>query len=864
MIRDVRSSHEVWQRLTTDDAQAMYGTLQSMKGALGKRTVRDGLLALLALGAAVGFVLSGVFLLWASTLTLPSLNIIEARRDEQATRIYDRTGEVLLYDMHQDVKRTVIPLDNMSHHIRNATVAIEDDRFYEHYGIDPLAILRAIVANLKNGDLLGGQGGSTLTQQVVKNALLVNEKKLSRKVKEWVLAIKLERIATKDEILELYLNEIPYGGNKYGIEEASQAFFGKPAAHLNVVESAYLAALPQAPTYYSPFGNNREALDTRKDLVLRRMNEKGYLSDEDYALALESTVDFRPTQATGIKAPHFVFYVIDELSKEYGEGLAQAGLTVTTTLDWELQREAERIVFEHAHKNATTFNASNASLMAVDPKTGGILVMVGSRDYFDENIDGAYNIGLAKRQPGSSFKPFAYAAALRKGYTTETTLFDVRTQFSTSCERSNLTSEDGCYSPGNYDNAFRGPMTFRTALAQSVNVPAVKALYLAGMRDTIELARRMGISTLADWRRYGLTLVLGGGEVSLLEMTSAYGVFANEGERHEHHGILTVVDKNGRTILTHEARPNKVLERDVALGITDILSDNVARTPAFGHSSYLEFPGRDVAAKTGTTNDYRDAWIIGYTPTIAVGAWAGNNDNTPMEKKVAGFIIAPLWHEFFMEYFERYPDSGRFAPPPALDPTLKPVLRGRHEGNRSVIIDTASGKLATEETPPDMRKEVFIPDVHSILHWVNKDDPRGPVPNNPANDPQYYYWEYGVQVWAANQGEAIAEPLIPTEHDDVHNEENKPRVRITSPREGRSVRGDRSVSVTIDVESAYQLRKVDYYINGVILGSVNKDPFSISFVPEEVSSIEEENSLQAVAYDEVGNQGSASVTFTVR
>lgn len=827
--------------------------------------LRSVTLGTLALGVAAGFVLTGIFLLWASTLSMPSIDIVEARRDEQGTRLYDRTGEVLLYDMHQDVRRTIVPLENISWHVRNATIAIEDDRFYNHYGIDPIAIARAIVANLQAGDLLGGQGGSTITQQVVKNALLVPEKKLTRKIKEWVLALKLEREVTKDEILEMYLNEVPYGGNKYGVEEASQAFFGKPAKDLTVVESAYLAALPQAPTYYSPYGSNREALEARKNLVLKRMNEQGYLSDEDYKIALETPSTFRPTQATGIKAPHFVFYVIEQLTKEYGEGLAEEGLTVTTTLDWELQNEAERIVYEHATKNAETYNATNASLMAVDPKSGDILVMVGSRDYFDESIEGAFNIGLASRQPGSSFKPFAYATALGKGYTTETVLFDVHTQFSTACERSNLTSEDGCYAPTNYDDTFRGPMTFRTALAQSVNVPAVKALYLAGIQETIELAQRMGISTLTDWKRYGLTLVLGGGEVSLLEMTSAYGVFANDGERFPHHSVLSIVDAEGHTEYTYEGQSSQVLDRDVARSITDMLTDNAARTPAFGANSYLYFPNRDVAAKTGTTNDYRDAWILGYTPDIAVGAWAGNNDNSAMNKKVAGFIIAPLWNEFLQAYFERYPDVHTFPAPPSLDPTLKPVLRGRYEGNQSIVIDTVSGKLATDETPQDTRKEVIVPNIHSILHWVNKDDPRGPVPQNPGADQQYAYWEYGVALWRIGSGLGDGEPVdIPDESDDVHGGDNTPTVRIREPDDGDRVRGDRSMTVEIAIESRFPPRKAEYYLNGTLLGSVSDDPFSISFVPQDEGAKERGNFLMVIVYDEASNQGGDSIEFDLR
>lgn len=830
--------------------------------------LRNALLILVALAGAVSFIVAGVFLLWASTLTMPSLDTVNERRSEQATKLYDRTGEILLYDMHQDVKRTVVKLDQMSPHVLHATIAIEDANFYHHLGIEPLAIVRAIVRNLIAGDLLGGQGGSTLTQQVVKNSLLVREKTVSRKFKEWVLAIKLERLLSKDAILELYLNEVPYGGNKYGVEEASQGFFGKPAKDLDIAESAYLAALPQAPTYYAPHGNNRTALDQRKNLVLERMFIHGYITKEERDAAQAEEVTFRPHVSSGIKAPHFVFHVISELTKQYGEDeLAEAGLKVITTLDWELQREAEAIVYKAAHENASTFNASNASLMAIDPRSGDILVMVGSRDYFDEEIDGNFNIGLANRQPGSAFKPFAYATALKKGYTTETVVFDVHTQFSTACEKTDLTSEDGCYAPTNYDDKFRGPISFRNALAQSINVPAVKALYLAGMKETIETAQRMGISTLTDWRRYGLTLVLGGGEVSLLEMTSAYGVFAHEGTRFPHHSVLRIEDASGKTIDTYEPHSSSVLDRDVALQITDMLADNDARTPAFGSNSFLNFPGTDVAVKTGTTNDYRDAWIIGYTPEIAVGAWAGNNDNSPMEKKVAGFIIAPMWHEFFQAYLKRHPDSSDFAPPPVISPDLKPILRGRFEGGQSAVVDRASGKLATDETPPEMRQEVFVPNMHSILHWVNKDDPRGPVPSNPASDPQYEYWEYGVLLWKGQSGMIGSEgtgPVLPDGTDDVHNEENKPKVSIRNPDEGKSYRGSQRMDVRLNIDSTFEVTKVDYFVNGRLIGSADQEPFSLSFTPDELEGIEEENTLMVIVYDEVLNRGGASVSFTIR
>ncbi len=819
----------------------------------GKHRLRSFVFGVIGIGFALLLVAAGLFLLWASTLTLPSVDIVEAQRKQQSTKLYDRTGEVLLYDMHQDIRRTVVTLEDMSDHVKHATIAIEDDGFYDHFGIEPLAIIRAVVRNLQAGDLLGGQGGSTITQQVVKNILLVSDKKLSRKLKEWVLAVKLERQLTKDEILELYLNEVPYGGTKYGIEEASQGFFGKHASELTVAESAYLSALPQAPTYYSPYGNHRDALEERKNVVLARMFEQQYIDQETFEAALYEEVEFRPFTSASIKAPHFVFYVIDELQSMYEDmDIAQANLQIITTLDWELQKEAERIVYERAIDNAETFDAHNASLMAVDPRSGDILVMVGSRDYFDEEIDGNFNIGLAHRQPGSSFKPFAYAAAMQKGYTTETIVYDVRTQFSTACDKTDLTSEDGCYAPGNYDNKFRGPITFRNALAQSVNVPAVKAMYLAGLEDTYDVARRMGISTLLDYQRYGLTLVLGGGEVSLLEMTSAYGTFAHEGHRFPHTSILTVYEGSGKVLFSNDRVGEQVIDRDIALSITDVLSDNVSRTPAFGANSYLHFSGRDVAAKTGTTNDYRDAWIIGYTPTIAVGAWAGNNDNSEMDKKVAGFIIAPMWNEFMLAYFELYPDQVDFAAAPSVGVELKPILRGIAPGVQILPISTTTLEVVPQTT---------YSTAHSLLHWVYKDDPRGPIPTNPSADPQYAHWEYGVLLWRLAQGTLTLDEIL--EDGDEDEDEDLIPVRITEPDDNDSYRDTELIEVRVRVSDRYEISQVVYYLDGSRVSSHTSLDDRFTFTPNDLALEKGTHTLLVVVYDEEGGRGGESVEFQV-
>jgi penicillin-binding protein 1C len=792
---------------------------------------KKGLRDLLVLAFAASFIISGGVVLWVANLEIPSLESFENRRVVESTKIFDKTGEVLLYDVNQDIKRTVISLDEISPYIKKATIAVEDKEFYEHNGIKPKSILRAIFANTTSLEF--SQGGSTITQQVIKNALFTSEKLISRKIKEWVLAVKLEKVLSKDEILENYLNEIPYGGAIYGVEEASQTFLGKSAKDVSLAESAFLAALPQAPTYYSPYGKNFEKLVGRKNFILNEMLKSGSITNEEYTAALEEKVIFKPRETENIKAPHFVFYVIEELAERYGEDMVMnGGLRVKTTLDYELQKKGEEIAKKYALENESKFNAENAAFVAIDPRDGGIRVMVGSRDYFDENIDGNFNISTAFRQPGSTFKPFVYAEAFTKGYTPETVLFDVKTQFSTTCSVDNTTSDNGCYSPENYDNAYRGPLSMRNSLAQSVNITSVKTLYLAGIRDSIRRAELMGITTLGSPSRYGLTLVLGGGEVKLLDMVSAYSAFANEGVRNPYYAISEVRSKTGEMLDEWKSEPVEVLGRNVALEISDVLSDNVARAPAFGQSSFLHFSTRDVAVKTGTTNDYKDAWIIGYTPSITLGAWAGNNDNSPMEKKVAGFIVAPMWRAFMDEILSSTPAEN--FPEPSVDSslTLKPILRGQWRGGNSILIDTVSGKRATEFTPPETTSEIVVGGVHSILYWVNKDDPRGPSPSNPNNDPQFKYWEYGVQRWATGAGINTNETVsIPTEFDNVHTPQNAPSVTVSPI---KSLYGkNENIDIKVDARSTSSISSIKFFVDNQLIGEKSSSPVFVTFAPNE-------------------------------
>lgn len=790
--------------------------------------------ALVASAALIIFIL-GIVVAWGSLLSIPSIDNFQNRLVAESTKIYDRTGSVLLYDVHGTMRRTHVALSDIAPDAQHAAIAIEDADFYKHHGVKPTALLRAVWVDVTGGGYV--QGGSTITQQVVKNTLLTTDKSIIRKIKEIILALKLERVYTKDQILETYLNEIPYGGTIYGIEEASQYFFGVHASELDLAQSAYLAALPQAPTRYSPYGSHLDELRARKNLVLDKMVENGYISTSQRDTAKAEQVTFKQETESGIKAPHFVFFVREYLEQKYGaDAVAQGGLQVTTTLDYDLQQHAEKAVSSHIGQMERDFNASNAGLTAIDPTTGQILAMVGSRDYFDDKIDGKYNVATALRQPGSSFKPIVYATAFTKGYTPSTMVFDLKTQFSTACAPNDFSDEPPCYSPENFDNTFKGPVSFRNALAQSINIPAIKALYLAGIDDAITMAENLGVTSLASASRYGLTLVLGGGEVSLLEMTGAYGVFANDGVRNAPTGILEVHDRAGNVLESYAPQPTRVMDAEVARRVSDVLSDNVARTPEFGANSPLYFPGADVADKTGTTNDFRDVWIIGYTPAIAAGAWAGNNDNAPMEKKIAAFIIAPMWHDFMAYAIQKYP-SGNFTPPAPDTDALPPVL----DGNWNT--DPSKG-------------------VHDILYWVDRNNPRGGAPANPWSDSQFARWEYPVSLWAAQNPSAYLSGSTvsgPATGPTAVTPAARP-FAITYPSQGTSVPRGQLLTLTIYHPHPEQITRVAYYLNGTFLGASNHPPFSLSIMPTAVGA----TTVRAVAESQNFGTTEDTVVFRVR
>jgi 1A family penicillin-binding protein len=614
----------------------------------------------------------------------------------ESTRIFDRNGE-LLYEAHGDVKRRVVPLEQIPEHLRQATVAIEDKNFYEHNGYEISAILRAAKVNIENLEIK--QGASTLTQQLARTVFLNNEKVFSRKIKELFLATKIEERYSKDEILEMYLNTIPYGSNAYGISAASEIYFNKEVKDLSLMESTYLAALPKAPTDYSPFGPNAEVLHSRAGLVLEKMHELGFISKEEFDETVSQDRPEFKKMPVPIKAPHFVFLVLDILNKQMGEkAVRQGGFDVYTSIDMDLQRKAEKIVSEQGKKNEEKHGAANAALTAIDTRTGEILTMVGSRDFF-RPVDGAVNVAIMPRQPGSSFKPYVYAAALSEKLNPSSLITDARTDFA-------YANNGVKYIPQNYTGSHYGQVTIRKALAGSLNIPAVKVLVDVGIDNAIDLAERLGISTLKDRKRFGPALALGGGEVTLLEHTAALGAFGNEGIKQELTAVLSVKDRDGNTVFQWQKKDGlKAVEAKAAYEISDILSDSGARQYIFGQAANLTIPGRKAAVKTGTTQNFRDAWTVGYVPGLSVGVWVGNNDNTMMKKGSDGSVVAaPIWKQFMVEAVKNRPAEDFRKP----------------EGYKEVQIAVKAPAKPKENKQEDEMEEKKQDDIKLVKHEYEK------------------------------------------------------------------------------------------------------------------------------------------------
>ena len=837
-------------------ARPLKVTVRMMKGKQGWK----GFFKLALLTGIVGFVLLGLVGLITVGIysrDLPDPNKLIDRQVAQSTKIYDRTGENLLYEISGDQKRTVIKLEDLPGFVPQAVIALEDKTFYEHSGFNYRRLFKAVIFKIIGRR---GPGASTLTSQLVKNAILTPERTISRKLKEFILVFQIERKFDKDQILQLYLNEIPYGSTAYGVESAANYYFDKHAQELTIAESALLAAIIQRPTYYSPYGNNVEDLLNRKDITLRLMADQAYISEQDRDDAINEELVFKPRREN-ISAPHFVFYVREKLVEKYGEHMVnQGGLIVKTTLDMDKQKIAEEVLVEQAEKNLA-HGASNAALVSLDPKTGEILSMVGSADYFNDEIDGQVNVTTRPRQPGSSMKPLVYTLAWQRGYAPTSILFDVVTTFP---------AVGKAYAPKNYDLSERGPVSLRKALQGSLNIPAVKVLYLVGVENFLDFAEELGYTTLLDRSRFGLSLVLGGGEVTLLEHTAAFGTLAAEGEYREPLSILEVSTSDGHVLDTFESKPRRAIDENIANITTNVLSDNGARAYVFGLGSYLQLGGRPAAAKTGTTDDYRDAWTVGYTPSLVTGVWVGNNDFSEMNRGAGGSLVAaPIWQAYMLKALEGT-DVESFTPAKLPRPD-KPVLSGQGFGMTQVTIDRASEKLATNLTPDSFKEEKLFIEAHTILHYINRFNPNGPAPEN--LDPQYDKWESAVQGWLnarieANEpifnsaedqgfpeGIEIVYGLPPEEEDDLHIEENLPSIGITSP-EPNSELKSRSITIEVNATAARGVARVEYFFDDIYIGTSASAPFSLT------TSLKSFPNgfyrLKAVAYDDIDNQRQTS------
>lgn len=707
------------------------------------------------------FIVIGILLLLFGSVIffatqIPSPADLTNRDIAQATKIYDRDKE-LLYDIFQNYNRTPIKLSDIPQHVKQSTISIEDKDFYTHSGFSLIGITRSLFDLIFYKQV---SGGSTLTQQLVKNALLSGERTLTRKLKEFILAVQVERAYSKDEILEMYLNEIPYGGTAYGIESAANLYFGKSAQDLNLAEAALLAGLPQRPSVYSPYGSKPELSKERQKAVLGRMVEDGYISEEEAESASEQELTYRTSNSeVGFKAPHFVLYVKEKLIEQFGDKMVeQGGLRVTTTLDYKLQKDTEEIVKKEI-ENLKSAKVGNGAAVVLDTKGGQILAMVGSKDYFGKSepegcLEGQsctfapnVNVTVRERQPGSATKPINYAKALEKGYTAQNTYLDVKTEFPGGDKPS--------YIPVNYDGQYHGVVQMRYALGNSYNIPAVKNLALVGVKDVLELGYRMGLTTWEpseeNVNSVGLSLTLGGREVRLLDLTSAFGVLANKGRQLDPVSILKVTDTKGKTLF--EYRPTdgrKVLDEGIAFIISDILSDNGARTAAFGSNSVLNIPGKTVASKTGTTDEKRDNWTIGYTPSVAVGVWVGNNDNSVMSPQVTSGVTgaSPIWNKIMTLALKDKGNESFERPSNVNQVEVDGLMTGKpHAGSPTRREYFISGTEPKGESSAYQRQKVCKSNPHRLANDNEENEEKDVVVLKEDDPTGADRWQKGIDEW---------------------------------------------------------------------------------------------------------------------
>lgn len=767
-----------------------------------------------------GFFLIAILFAWYSR-GLPDPGKVQ-RKTGFSTEILDRTGKVILYDVYTDQDRKFTPLSAVPEYLKKATIAIEDKEFYSHQGFDPMSSLRILKNVVFRQRLIGG---STLTQQLVKMLLLTNERKLSRKIREFVLAVRIEKTFTKDEILQMYLNEAPYGGTAVGVSSAAQIYFGKDPSELTLTECVLLAGLPQSPSRYSPYGSNNKAYLPRAKEVSRRMREDGMITKE-----MESSVNkelevmqFRGVAANRIKAPHFVMYVKQLLEEKYGASVLETGgLKVTTSLDWSLQQVAESVVKEEIDKVSKTLSISNGSSVVLNTKTGEILSMVGSKDFFDKTIDGEVNVSTRLRQPGSSIKPLVYATAFAKGYSPASVLADIVTEFPGKDEKTP-------YIPKNYDGKEHGLLHLRDALGSSINIPSVKLTALVGVDSVLSQGFKMGLTSLEPTKetisRVGLSMALGGAEIRLLDLVTAYSAFANGGFKINSEAILKIEDGTGKVIFENkQVKPSRVLDEKVAFLINSVLSDNKARLLTFGENSYLNMGNKQIAVKTGTTNDLRDNWTVGWNRDYIVGVWVGNNNNEKMKNVASGVSgAAPIWRREIVEVMKGKPEA-MFDQPSGVVQREVDRISGypAHDGFAAYQEWFAEGSVPTAVDPIHTKIKLCKNEPNKLANGVsisqgNYDEREAIVIKEKDILTDKNLWQKAIDEWVAKQTDQIYK--IPTEECGATAEID---IQIVSPGNKSRVDGD-NVTMRYTLASVKPVVESRMYLDGVLEQTVGSD-----------------------------------------
>ncbi len=822
-----------------------------------KRRWKRKKIKLLSALITAGFVLFVLFLISTAIVfgyfarEIPAPDRLTSRAIEQSTRIYDRSG-VLLYNIHGDENRTLVTLDKIPQNLRDATIATEDKNFYKHKGFDVTGYFRSVKDLVFQKRLIGG---STLTQQLVKNTLLTRERTVTRKIKEFILSVQIERRYTKDQILQIYLNEIPYGGTAWGVEAAANQYFGKHVWQLNLVQSAILAGLPQSPSVYSPFGPDPKAYIGRTQVVLGLMRQDGYITGDQEQKALKQLPHVKFANfGEGILAPHFSLFVKQQLEEKYGVRLVEeGGLQVTTTLDLKLQNMAQKAVADNIKTTGKALRMSNGAAMIENTKTGEILAMVGSKNYFAKDIPGNFNVATqGLRQPGSALKPFNYVTGFEKGYNPATMFLDLKTNFG------------GGYSPGNYCDCFNGPLSVRVALASSFNVPAVKMLAVNGLSNVLDTLRDFGITTLDDPNKYGLSLTLGGGAIKLHELTNAYAILGNEGKKVSPVTVLKVKDANGKVL--EQFNPgdfvknnnDQVVTPEYAYLIDNILSDPTAKYLSYGSywANKLNFR-KGIAVKTGTSEEKVDNWVFGFTNSYVVGTWVGNNDNTPMDPSVS---------------------SGITGAAPIYTNIMGQLLAGKKvtDFNRpSGIINAKVNALTGQKPVPGVRTkyEIFTkwqPPPEDDMHVkVTICKPSGLIANESCKNAglavtKTYFVLTDPYTRLFQPYFKYCKPCPPTKKDTRIYSPNGPEgdlvVKITKPEDGANV-GSKDFTVKATASGPNPIDRVEFYFYGSATPDAvdTSPPYGASFFDVAPGDY----TIKAIVYDSEGNSSEDAISLTV-